>query len=128
MLTSNLLVLTIALLAGLLLVALIVILFVNSRSRRMDAGVPAVPSAVEQAVIAPGERASSLVSEQIEQMVIDRLRQYPDLAGIKLDFGTMPDGTIDIWVGDVQYDDPADIPDERIRQAIREAVAEFNAR
>lgn len=128
MLTSNLLILTLALLAGLLIIALILVLFVSGKSRRMTPAPPKNPAGVERAVIAPDERPSSLVSEQIEQMVIDRLRQYPDLAGVKLDFGTMPDGTIDVWVGDVQYDDPEDIPDARIRQAIRDAVAEFNAR
>jgi len=73
-----------------------------------------------------GERASSIVSEQIEEMVREKLKKYADLANISLDFGAADDGTIDVWVNDVQYDDPQAIPDERIRAAVKEAVAEFN--
>jgi hypothetical protein len=72
------------------------------------------------------ERPASLVAEQIEGMVRHKLEQYPDLADVVLDFGAMPDGTIDIWVNRRQYDNPEDIPDERIRQAIKEAVEQFN--
>ena len=73
------------------------------------------------------ERPSSAVAEQIEAMVRRKLEQYPDLADVVLDFGAMPDGSVDIWVNRRQYDNPEDIPDERIRQAIKEAVEEFNA-
>lgn len=72
------------------------------------------------------ERPSSIVSEQIEEAARRRLEQFPDLADIVLDFGTMLDGSIDIWVNRKQYNNVDDIPDERIRQAIKQAVEEFN--
>jgi hypothetical protein len=74
------------------------------------------------------ERPSTLVSEEIEEMAKQRLAQYPDLAGAGLDFGTTPDGSIDIWVNGEQFDDVEDIPDDRIREAIKAAVEEFNRR
>lgn len=74
------------------------------------------------------ERPASLVSEQIEEMVKQRLAEHPDLTDVEMDFGTMPDGTIDIWVNGEQFDDVEDIPNDRIREAIKAAVGEFNRR
>lgn len=112
----------------LLLMVVLVYAWTIARQRRsMDAPAPANP-AIADARLDPGERASSLVAEQIEEMVRRRLQAYPDLADVALDFGTVRDGTIDIWVDGDQYDDPEDIPDERIREAIKAAVEEFNAR
>jgi hypothetical protein len=72
------------------------------------------------------ERPASLVSEQIEEMAKSKLAVYPDLVDTILDFGTMPDGTIDIWVNKKQYDNVEDIADLRIKDAIKEAVQQFN--
>jgi hypothetical protein len=82
---------------------------------------------ISDAKLEASERPSSIVAEQIEEMVKSKLAGYSDLAGTVLDFGTVADGTIDIWVNDKQYDDVKDIPDERIRKAIEEAIATFNA-
>lgn len=73
------------------------------------------------------DRPSSVISEQIEAMARKRLQNVPSLSDTHIDFGAVHDGTIDVWIDGVQYDDPEDIPDEGIRQAITEAVAEFNA-
>ena len=73
------------------------------------------------------ERPSSVVAEQIEEMVKSKLVGYSDLADTVLDFGTASDGSIDIWVNKHQYDHVEDIADKRIRQAIKEAVEKFNA-
>ncbi len=73
------------------------------------------------------DRPSSAISEQIEEIVKVKLKQHGNLADVHIDFGTVSDGTIDVWVDGQQFDNPEDIPDERIRQVIQEAVAEFNA-
>jgi hypothetical protein len=102
-------------------------LFVNSRRGRLSGGEPGPASAqIADARLDEGERPASLVSEQIEQMVRARLAEHPDLADVSLDFGAAGDGSIDIWVSGEQYDNPDDIPDERIREAIRAAVEAFN--
>jgi hypothetical protein len=110
----------------LLLVALLAVFFFSRRSKAQEPF--STRLMVADAKVEEYERPSSMVSEQIEEMVKGRLAQYPDLADTVLDFGTVADGTIDIWVNKKQYDNVDDIPDERIRTAIKEAVEEFNRR
>jgi hypothetical protein len=50
----------------------------------------------------------------------------PELAGTLVDFGTAPDGTLEIWVNDKRYADSDHVPDERIRVVIQQAVAMYN--
>lgn len=111
---------------------ILVMVFIASRSASRAAGESGAPGApgAEPVMVTPdepGERLASLAAGQIEALARARLAAYPDLAGVSLDFGTMPDGTVDVWVDGAQYDDPREIPDARIRQAIAEAVSEFNA-
>lgn len=108
---------------------LVIVLFITTRLRpsppqRLP---PSTQAMIADAKLDAGERPSTVTAEQIEEMVKLKLDQFPDLADVKLDFGSMPDLTIDIWVDAAQYDDVEDIPDERIRQAIKEAADEFNA-
>lgn len=72
------------------------------------------------------DRPSSIVSEQIEAMARTELERV-GLGDRHIDFGTVHDGTIDVWVDGVQYDNPEDIPEAAIRDAISSAVAKFNA-
>ncbi len=124
---ANLIVLGI--LIGVLVLLLVALLAVFISSRRSKTQEPfSTRLMVADAKVEEYERPSSIVSEQIEEMVKGRLAQYPDLADTVLDFGTAADGTIDIWVNKKQYDNVDDIPDERIRTAIKEAVEEFNKR
>jgi hypothetical protein len=43
-----------------------------------------------------------------------------------LDFGTAIDGSLEIWVDGERYNSVEEIPDERIRRAIAEAVEKYN--
>jgi hypothetical protein len=74
----------------------------------------------------PGERAAALVSEQIEEMVKQKLAGYPDLNKLKIDFGTAPDGSLEIWVGETKYNSVDAIADSRIRDAVKASVDSFN--
>jgi hypothetical protein len=112
---------------ALLLLVAVLALIIARRTRQMDGTSDQLKKMAPDARIEDYERPSTIAAEQIEEMVKRKLAQYPDLSDTVLDFGTMPDGTIDIWVNKKQYDDVGDIPDERIRQAIKEAVEEFNA-
>lgn len=116
---------------ALILIALIfavVVLLILARRSRLRSASDSSPlmASVGDARLEPDERLSSIVSEQIEEVVKRKLAQYPDLANLSIDFGTMSDGTIDIWLDDQQYNDPEEITDQRIREAIKAAVAEFN--
>ncbi len=84
------------------------------------------PQSIRGPSVAASERVASPAAEQIEEMVRQRLEQFPDLAGTPLDFGTGPGGELEIWVGESRYDSVEAIPDARIRQAVAEAAEAFN--
>jgi hypothetical protein len=73
------------------------------------------------------EFLASPVSEKIEDMVKEKLEEHPDLRNVTIDFGTSLDGSLEIWIDGEHYLDVEEIPDERIRIAIVEAVEDFNA-
>ena len=113
-------------LAILIMVALVLVIallawFIGTRRSRVEMD-EQIRAQIADARIDAGEQESSVVAEQTEEMVRKSLAAYPDLSDIKLDFGTVADGTLDIWVGEQKYSDPADLPDPRIR----DAVAKFN--
>ncbi len=110
----------------LLLVVALLAWFIYNRGERIKGPAKEIQAMTADAKVGNDERPSSVIAEQIEEMVKQKLAVYPDLASMVLDFGTMPDGTMDVWVNKCQYDDIKDIPDERIRTAIQEAVKKFN--
>jgi hypothetical protein len=59
-------------------------------------------------------------------MVKAKLAEFPDLIETNFDFRTSADGMLEIVFGERTYQDVDQIPDERVRTAIAEAVAEFN--
>jgi hypothetical protein len=74
----------------------------------------------------PGERLAAPFAEQIEDIANALLAEDPQLAGTKIDFGTAPDGSLEIWVGDKRYTDIAHLPDEHLRAVMQQAVARYN--
>jgi hypothetical protein len=73
-----------------------------------------------------GERLASASSEAIEEIVNQRLAGIPGLAETRVDFGTAADGSLEIWIGWERYASVEEIPDARIRDAVREAVSTYN--
>lgn len=98
---------------------------VRRRLRRLD---PTFSSSdpVPVAKMEPGEFKASIVSERIEDIAQKILADHPSLADVDLDFETAADGSLRIWVDGEVYDQVDAIPDGRIRQAIADAVEEFN--
>jgi hypothetical protein len=93
---------------------------VSSRvSSRAGAGVPPQTSASE------GERLAAASSESIEELANQALAKA-GVTGLRVDFGTAHDGSLEIWVGEDRYTSVDSIPDERVRRAVAEAVASFN--
>jgi len=125
---SNVVGLLVGLLVGIILLLVIWAIVIRRRTKKIEEGElsPESFNAVSEAKIEPNEQAASLVSEQIEEMVKQRLSSYPDLADVKLDFATGSDESLVVWVNDQSYSDIDQIPDERIRSAISEAVETFN--
>ncbi|MDX1600674.1 MAG: hypothetical protein R3191_04070 [Anaerolineales bacterium] len=113
--------------AGLLIAILLVAWRVSvMRRARRDDPMPSYEERLEGLKPESEERVASAASERIEFMVRQRLAGHPDLAEKTIDFGTQEDGTLGIWIEGEKYEDPGAIPDERIRIAVQEAVAEFN--
>ncbi len=125
---SNIVGLIVGLFIGIILLLVIWAIVVRRRTKEIEEVElpPESLNAVSEAKIEPNEQAASLVSEQIEEMVKQRLASYPDLADVKLDFATAPDESLVVWVNDQSYSDIDQIPDDRIRSDISEAVETFN--
>jgi hypothetical protein len=116
------------LLIGLLLaiIFLIVVWRVLLSRSRQTTELPESLQQVAEARLDADERGSAVISEQIEEMVKQKLADFQDLADVKLDFATAADGSLEIWVGGERYADADQIPDQRIRNAITDSVATFN--
>lgn len=118
----------------LMFAALIVILLVAWRvnvSRQISEQPPVVgPNERElaEARIDEGEREAELIAEQIESMVQNRLAQEGGVVSSTLDFGTEEDGSLAIWYQGTKYTSVEMIPETKIRQAVQQAVEDFNKR
>jgi len=124
---------SVVILLGALLLAVVILLVIwGVVIRRKTAEIkrnevpPESLSAVSEAKFEAGEKFASLASEQVEELVKERLQAFPDLADVKIDFATGPDEALVVWIDDQSHPDIEKIPDERIRAAITEAVETFN--
>jgi hypothetical protein len=73
-----------------------------------------------------GERIAAPISEVIEDMVRERMGADPSLREVKIDFGSTSDGALEIWIDDERYLDVDEIPKEKVRTIIHEAVRSYN--
>jgi len=74
----------------------------------------------------PGELVAAPFAEQIEDILRAQMSSDPYLQSYEIDFGTGPDGGLEIIVGDKRYTSIEQIPDGRLRAAISQAVATYN--
>ena len=72
-----------------------------------------------------GERLAAPFAEQIEDIVRAKMQADPELAEIKIDFGTDKDSTLEIWLNEKKYKSISELPDERLKRIMREAVQRF---
>ena len=73
-----------------------------------------------------GEKLAAPFAEQIEDILQTILSADPKLSSHKVDFGTASDGGLEIWVDGKAYSAIQDIPDEPVRAAIQQAIANYN--
>ncbi len=69
-----------------------------------------------------GERLASPFAEQIEDIVLARLAEHPELNQYQVDFGTAPDGRLEIHVNGQAFEEIDALPDESLKTLIREAI------
>ncbi|MBV6397421.1 MAG: hypothetical protein HFACDABA_03035 [Anaerolineales bacterium] len=72
-----------------------------------------------------GERIASPFAEQLEDIVRAQMQADPELAEMKIDFGTGKDQTLEIWVNEKRYHSIGALPDERLKKIVRAAVKRF---
>jgi len=75
-----------------------------------------------------GEKLAAPFAEQIEDIFRAKIEADPELAkaGYKIDLGTDTDHTLEIWVNDKKYKSISELPDERLKAAMRAAVKQWN--
>ena len=73
-----------------------------------------------------GEKLAAPFTEQIEDIFRAKVEADPDLNHYKVDLGSAPDGTLEIWVNDKKYTNVNDLPDNRLKRAFRESVTQWN--
>lgn len=73
-----------------------------------------------------GERRASAAAEMIESIIQRRMAGDPAFTGLGLDFGTSPDGSLEIWWQGQPYASVDQLPDSRLRALIGAAIEEFN--
>ncbi len=72
-----------------------------------------------------GEKLAAPFAEQIEDIVRAGMQADPELAEVKIDFGTDKDQTLEIWVNEKKYKSISELPDERLKKLMRDAVQRF---
>jgi len=98
-------------------IAILVMALIAIKGRQV-----APPAAPAPAGNTPGEALASPFAEQIEDVVRAKLDADPALKKYQIDFGTAPDGSLEIDVDGKKYAGIDAIPDERLREVIRGAV------
>ena len=73
-----------------------------------------------------GEHLAAPFAEQIEDLVRSRLATDPELSAVKIDFGTGPDGGLEISVDGQHYAGLEFIPNPRLKALIQDAIATYN--
>ncbi|MFZ5879178.1 MAG: hypothetical protein ACOY0R_07400 [Chloroflexota bacterium] len=73
-----------------------------------------------------GEKLAAPFAEQIEDILQGLMEADPLLKKFKVDFGTAPDGGLEVWVDGKSYREIKDIPEEPIRAAIQKAIEIYN--
>jgi hypothetical protein len=68
-----------------------------------------------------GEQLAAPFAEQVEDILRAELSKDPALAALNIDLGTTQDGGLEIWVDGKAYTSIDQLPDERLRAAIRRA-------
>jgi len=63
--------------------------------------------------------------EKINDLVQERLRERPDLAGRQVRLATGLGGSLNIYVGHQAFDSVSDIPDPQVRTLIQDAIREW---
>ncbi|MGD8634645.1 MAG: hypothetical protein PVF85_13810 [Anaerolineales bacterium] len=114
---------------GLLIAAILfVVVFFAFRTNKQEQGDVSFAEAIpeDDPLVNRDEFQATPIAEVIEELVRQKTADMPGLAALDVDFGTAPDGGLEIWINDERYTRVDDLPDEALQKVIREAVEEYN--
>ena len=74
----------------------------------------------------PGEALAAPFAEQIEDIIRAKLQADPVLSAMQIDLGTGPDGRLEIIVDGKTYTSIDELPDAKLQDVFREAIARWN--
>lgn len=69
-----------------------------------------------------GEKLASPFAEQIEDILQAKIKGDAHLSQFEIDLGSDQKGSLEIWVDGNMYSDIDSLPDERLKQAFKEAI------
>jgi hypothetical protein len=144
MMSLSLLILVLAVLAGLVVIGALAFVFIRANKVNLTetgedkpdwmrqnppAETVAATAAEGQGVQvfhqAEGEKLAAPFAEQIEDILRALLQAHPELNHYDVDLGTSPDTGLEIWVNGQKYDQIEDLPDDGLRQVVYEAVQKW---
>jgi len=107
---------------------LIAVGFQKLRGRGLSAATGIRAKAPRPVSLAAGEtdRQASAAAEALQAIVRRRMAADPAFAEESLDFGTAPDGSVEVWLNGQAYAGVDQVPDQRLRDLIAQAADEFN--
>jgi hypothetical protein len=107
---------------------LIAVGFQMLRGRALRGAIGIRPQALRAASVTAGEaeRQASAAAEALQAIVRRHMVADPAFAGQSLDFGTAPDGSVELWLNGQAYAGVDRIPDPRLRELIARSADEFN--
>jgi hypothetical protein len=76
----------------------------------------------------PGEDLAAAFAEQIEDIIHSLMEKNPEFSGLELDLGTGPQGGIEYHFQGQSYSHLDQIPNQQIREVIKQAVEIYNSR
>jgi len=118
------------LIVGLVMLAalLIAVGFQMLRGRGLRAAIGTRALAARAASHTAGETElqASAAAEALQAIVRRHMAADPAFAGQSLDFGTAPDGSVEVWLNGQAYAGVDRIPDPRLRELIARSADEFN--
>jgi hypothetical protein len=112
------------LIVAILLVVVVFALRIGKRSQQDVTFAEALPD--EDPLVDRDEFQATPIAEAIEERVRQKVAEDPSLGELDVDFGTGPNGELEIWVNAERYTAIDQVPHKGLQDAIRQAVEDYN--
>jgi hypothetical protein len=112
------------LVGAILLIVLAFVLRINRKAQKDVTFQSALPE--DDPLVTRDEFQATPIAEAVEERVRQKVSENPDLAEMDVDFGSGPNGELEIWVNSERYTSIEEIPHDDLKALIREAVEAYN--